>query len=73
MISALVILAIWMTIDAANNNKEIEIQQIQEEMINEVIDDTLSFNEMFELQYLKHGEGHVFEWNGKEYLTNLEK
>ena len=31
--------------------------------------DALSFGEAFNRMYKKHGEGHVFDWRGKVYLT----
>ena len=31
--------------------------------------DALSFGEAFNRMYKKHGEGYVFDWRGKVYLT----
>tara|TARA_R110002012_G_scaffold225143_1_gene397136 strand:+ start:374 stop:595 length:222 start_codon:yes stop_codon:yes gene_type:complete len=35
--------------------------------------DNLSFNDAFQESYLKHGEGHIFEWNGQLFITKIAK
>tara|TARA_R100000808_G_scaffold12515_1_gene31126 strand:+ start:1746 stop:2018 length:273 start_codon:yes stop_codon:yes gene_type:complete len=35
--------------------------------------DSLSFGEAFNQMYLLYGEGHLFDWRGKVYLTKLRK
>lgn len=42
-------------------------------MNSEVEEKEEAFNKVFETNYLEYGEGHIFEWNGEEYTTNLEK
>ncbi len=45
---------------------------INEERIWEGFD-ALSFSEAFNQMYTEHGSGHIFDWRGKVYLTNLKE
>ena len=48
-----------------------EIDMVVEEMIIWEGLDALSFSEAFNQIYDNHGEGHIFDWRGKVYLTKL--
>ena len=49
-----------------------KIVKIEEEPV--VINaDEMPFNEIFNIQYRAHGEGHMFWWRGNQYTTNLKE
>ena len=81
-IALALILTIWNTttlgtvserMDGRIDNLNGKVYMMQEHVHNETIEEVDTFNSVFRYNYNKYGEGHLFEWNGGVYTTDIEK